>query len=862
MDDMESDPGLAPRLRLVVIGNGMVGHRLLTTLADLGATAHMDITVLGEETRPAYDRVALSSLFGGRTPEDLSMVENGFFVDHDITCLLGDGVMEIDRTERTVRTESGVVVGYDRLVIATGSAPFVPPMDGSDGPGCFVYRTIDDLDAISAAAADPQVRRGVVVGGGLLGLEAANALINLGLETHVVEFAPRLMPVQLDEGGGLALRRLIEQLGVNVHTDRRTQGIHSDGVRPTQLTFDGHDPLPTDLVVFSAGIRPRDQIARDAGLDIGERGGVAVDEYLRTSDDSIHAIGECAAIGGRTYGLVAPGYQMARNVAAQLAAAAIGADYPGDAFVGGDLSTKLKLLGIDVASIGDVHGDGDRFPLVWEDPVCGVYQRLDVDADGRILAAVLVGDAAPYAEILGRFRDAGAVDDPGALLRPALLDADAKGPQPIDPASGVCSCENVSAGTLLETVAGGCSTLGELKSCTRAGTGCGACVPIVEQILRVGLEARGESVSTALCEHFGHSRAELFEIIQIRGIRTFAEAIAEHGLGGSGCEICKPVVASILASLGGGHILDGEQASLQDTNDHFLANLQRDGTYSVVPRIAGGEITPEKLIVIGEVARDFGLYTKITGGQRIDLFGARVEQLPVIWRRLVDAGFESGHAYGKSLRTVKSCVGETWCRYGVADSTAMAIRLEERYRGLRAPHKIKLAVSGCARECAEAQSKDVGIIATDRGWNLWVGGNGGMRPRHAELLAEDLGDETLVRYIDRFLIYYVRTADRLQRTASWIESLDGGVDRVRSVVVDDSLGVASTLEQMMDAHVATYECEWKATIDDPERMRRFVTFVNAPDEPDPTIVFIRERGQIRPARPEERRVHELEGANR
>lgn len=847
MDAAPASPCARPRI--VVVGNGMVGHRLLTSLVDLGVIGQLDLTVLGEERRAAYDRVALSSLFDGLTAEDLSLVEDGFFERHHIDCRLGDPVVSIDRTARTVHTASGLVLPYDHLVLATGSSPFVPPIPGSDGPGVFVYRTIDDLEAIAEAAADPSVRRGAVIGGGLLGLEAANALRNLGLETHVIEFAPRLMPVQLDEGGGRALRRRIEGLGVHVHTDMRTSSISGDEKGPTAIEFDGADLLPVDMVVISAGIRPRDQIARDCDLELGERGGVLVDTLLRTADPAVSAIGECAAVDGRCYGLVAPGYQMARVVAARLAAIA-GADAAVEPFGGGDLSTKLKLLGVEVASVGDVHGDGERHPLVWDDPIAGVYQRLDVDDEGRVVSAVLVGDAGPYGNILSRFRSGDAVVAAGDLLRPApLVVDDAAGP---DPAQLVCSCENVAAGTILDAVAGGSSSLGEIKACTRAGTGCGGCVPVVEQLLRVGLEARGESVSSALCAHFDHSRADLFEIVRIKGLRTFAEVLADHGRGEIGCEICKPAVASILASLGNGHILDGEQASLQDTNDHFLANLQRDGSYSVVPRIAGGEITPEKLIIIGEVARDFGLYTKITGGQRIDLFGARVEQLPVIWRRLVDAGFESGHAYGKSLRTVKSCVGETWCRYGVADSTSMAIRLEERYRGLRSPHKIKMAVSGCARECAEAQSKDVGVIATERGWNLWVGGNGGMRPRHAELLAEDLDDETLVSYIDRFVMYYVRTADRLQRTASWVESLDGGIEHVRAVVIDDSLGVAETLEGLMEAHVATYECEWKATIDDPDRVARFVSFVNAPDEADPTIVFVRERGQIRPAREDER----------
>jgi nitrite reductase (NADH) large subunit len=367
-------------------------------------------------------------------------------------------------------------------------------------------------------------------------------------------------------------------------------------------------------------------------------------------------------------------------------------------------------------------------------------------------------------------------------------------------------------------------------------------------MLKQILAQAGIEQSKALCEHFPQSRAELVEIVRATGTTTFSGLIAAHGTG-HGCDVCKPTVASILASLGNGHILEGEQATLQDTNDRYLANMQRNGTYSVVPRIPGGEITPDKLIVIGEVARDFNLYTKITGGQRIDLFGARLEQLPVIWKRLVDAGFESGHAYGKSLRTVKSCVGTTWCRFGVQDSVGLAIRLEERYRGLRSPHKLKAAVSGCARECAEARGKDFGVIATDKGWNLYVGGNGGFTPRHAELLASDLDEDTLIRYVDRFLMFYVRTADRLQRTAPWIESLDGGLDHLRDVVVQDSLGIAAELEEAMARHVDSYGDEWAAVLADPDKLARFVSFANAPDTPDPTISFTTTRDQPVPTAP-------------
>jgi nitrite reductase (NADH) large subunit len=837
---------------LVVVGNGMVGHRLVEALRARDTDGRWRIVVFGAEPRPAYDRVALSSYFEGAGADALNLVGDELRADPLVELRLGEPVEHIDRQARTVRAANGVSVGYDALVLATGSYPFVPPVPGHDLPGCFVYRTLDDLDAIKAAAAravagdGPGRRAGVVVGGGLLGLEAARALRLLGLSPQLVEIAPRLMPVQVDQGGGELLRRLVAELGVAVRCGVSVQEIAPgpDDRLVTRLS-DGVE-LDADVLVFSAGVRPRDELARGAGLPVGERGGVLVNDRCRTVDERIYAIGECAAVAvggaGRTYGLVAPGYAMAEVVADRLLGGRAVVT-PADL----DTSTKLKLLGVDVASFGDAHAATDgALEVVVSDPVAGSYQKLvvgpaDGDRAGALLGGILVGDASRYAA-LRPLVGARLPADPVAMISPGGVEV---GTDALPDGAQVCSCNAVTKGALRAAIAGGAHDVPALKACTRAGTGCGSCVPALASLLA----AEGVEVSTALCEHFAHCRAELFQIVAGSGIRSFTELVDKHGTG-SGCDICKPAVASILASLGSGHIHDGEQAALQDTNDHFLANLQRNGSYSVVPRIPGGEITPEKLIVIGEVARDFGLYTKITGGQRIDLFGARVEQLPAIWRRLVDAGFESGHAYGKALRTVKSCVGTDWCRYGVQDSVSMAIALELRYRGLRAPHKIKAAVSGCARECAEARGKDFGVIATEAGWNLYVGGNGGFRPRHAELLAADLDAEALVRTIDRFLMFYVRTADRLQRTAPWIEALDPsgrGLDHLREVIMDDKLGICAELDAAMAEHVAGYADEWRGVLEDPEKLARFTSFVNAPGTPDPTIEFTDRRGQRVPA---------------
>ncbi|MEV1065425.1 nitrite reductase large subunit NirB [Streptomyces sp. NPDC050263] len=844
---------------IVLVGHGMVGQRFLEALAERGLTATHRVVVLCEEPRPAYDRVALTSYFSGKTPEELSMTDMEFIASHGIELYLGDPAETIDREAKKVTARSGQVFEYDTLVLATGSYPFVPPVPNKDAEGCFVYRTIEDLLAIEEYAKS-RATTGAVVGGGLLGLEAAGALKGLGLTSHIVEFAPRLMPVQVDAGGGAALLRTIEDMGLSVHTGVGTQEIvvGEDGAVTGMKLSDGSE-LATDLVVFSAGVRPRDQLARDCGLTVGERGGISVDEQCRTvADPHVFAIGECAlAADGRVYGLVAPGYEQATT-----AAATIAADDEAEqlSFTGADLSTKLKLLGVDVASFGDAHGTAeDCLDVVYSDSRSGLYKKLVIGRDGTLLGGILVGDAEAYGT-LRAFTGSVPPVAPESLVLPAGAGESVQlGPTALPDDAIICSCNNVRKGTIRGAVTEhNCTTVPEVKKCTKAGTTCGSCVKVLGQLLTAELEASGVEVDKGLCGCFGQTREELYEIVLALRINTYQDLLDRYGRdgarGGDGCEICKPAVGSIIASLAptigaSGYVLDGEQAALQDSNDHFLANLQKNGSYSVVPRIPGGEITPEGLIVIGEIARDFGLYTKITGGQRIDMFGARVEQLPLIWTRLVDAGFESGHAYGKSLRTVKSCVGQTWCRYGVQDSVRMAIDLELRYRGLRSPHKLKSAVSGCARECAEAQSKDFGIIATSNGWNLYVGGNGGATPRHADLLAQDLDDGELIKLIDRFLMFYIRTADRLERTSTWLERIPGGLDHVRDVVVEDSLGICEELESLMTDHVAHYADEWATTINDPEKLARFVSFVNAPDTPDPVVGFVPERDQIKPDLP-------------
>ncbi|MCW8833912.1 MAG: nitrite reductase large subunit NirB [Colwellia sp.] len=839
---------MSDKVKLVVIGNGPVGHNFLEALVSSGQSEEYQVTVFGEEPIPAYDRVHLTSWFKNQDVADINMVKDNFYPSNGFVLHTGDKVTNIDRFKRLVISESGLEVSYDKIILATGSFPFVPPVPGHQRDNIFVYRTIDDLEKITAAAKSAKV--GAVIGGGLLGLEAAKALMDLELETHVVEFAPRLMAVQVDDGGGAMLRKKIQDLGVSVHTQKNTQNISDGDETVHKMSFADGQELNTDIIVFSAGIRPRDELARNAGLGMGARGGVVINNNCLTSDADIYAIGEVALWDNKIFGLIAPGNAMAQAAVDHLTGTGT------SEFAGADMSTKLKLMGVDVASIGDAHGSTPNArSYTYVNDREEIYKKIVVSEDDKyLLGAVLIGDAAEYGSLLQFMLNKMELpSEPEGLILPSVDGSSSGiGVEALPDSAVLCSCMNVSKADVVEAVQAGACDMAAIKSCTKAATGCGGCTALVTQVLNSELEKQGVEVNTDLCEHFAYTRQDLYNIVRVEKIKTFDELLANHGTG-LGCDICKPTAASVLASCWNDHVLDDNLHGLQDTNDYYMGNMQKDGTYSVVPRVAGGEITPEKLIVLGEVAQKYNLYTKITGGQRVDLFGARSEQLPMIWRELVDAGFETGHAYGKSLRTVKSCVGSTWCRYGVQDSMGMSILLENRYKGLRSPHKLKMAVSGCTRECAEAQSKDVGVIATENGWNMYVCGNGGMKPRHADLFASDLSDVELIQYIDRFFMFYIRTADRLQRTSVWMDNMEGGLEYLKSVVIDDKLGLAQELEQEMTNIVGTYQCEWKTTIDDPEKMKRFDHFINSKLHDD-NVIFTTERQQIRPALASEKSV--------
>jgi nitrite reductase (NAD(P)H) len=647
-------------------------------------------------------------------------------------------VVDVNSKDKTVTCANGQTIPYDILVLATGSDAALPRhTSGHDANGVFVYRTIEDLVKLIAFAEERKGSTGAVVGGGLLGLEAAKAMMDLECfdKVKLIERNSWVMSRQLDEDAGTMVVQQVKELGTDVMLRKRVARIKTDQDRNvTGVVLEDGDEFDCSTVCFAIGIIPRDDLARKAGIKCSDRGGgIMINDDLSTSETDIYAIGECASWQEQTYGLIAPGIEMADVLAFNLTQAKL---HKPRVFKRPDLSTKLKLLGVDVASFGDFFADRDgpkHVParhakkaglngaaaaapaavksLTYKDPFQHIYKKYIFTEDGKyLLGGMMIGDTADYVKLVPMVKNMKELEmPPSELIIGAQKDGDISDDLPDD--TQICSCHNVTKGDILEVVKdGSCTDLGSVKACTKAGTGCAGCMPLVTSIFNKTMAAMGNEVKNYVCSHFNYSRAELYHIVMVKRLKTYADVAKEAGNGkdgGSvGCEVCKPAVGSIFASLWNGLVLEKPAHGLQDTNDRYLGNIQRNGTYSVIPRVTAGEITPEKLLAIGAVAKKYSLYTKITGGQRIDLFGAKKQDLVDIWTQLLDAGLESGHAYAKALRTVKSCVGTTWCRYGIGDSVGMAVRLEERYKSIRAPHKIKGGVSGCVRECAEAQSKE------------------------------------------------------------------------------------------------------------------------------------------------------------
>ncbi|RYP81832.1 hypothetical protein DL770_005787 [Monosporascus sp. CRB-9-2] len=876
------------RKRVVVVGLGMVGIAFVEKLLKLDARAReYDIVVIGDEPYLAYNRVGLTSFFQHRKVENLYLNPEEWYAlqapENKLSYHINTLVTGIDAEQKTVSCANGDVVSYDILVLATGSDAVLPRhTPGHDANGVFVYRTVDDLQRLIAFGESRKGTVGVVVGGGLLGLEAANAMMDLECyeKVRLIERNRWVLSRQLDADAGALVVEKVTELGLDVMLSKRVGKIKTDEANNvTGVIFEDGEEMNCSTVCFAIGVRPRDSLARSAGIKCADRGGgILVNSDLSTSVPDIYAIGECASWENQTFGLIAPGVEMADVLSFNLTQAKL---HQPRAFKRPDLSTKLKLLGVDVASFGDFFADRDGpsflppkaarkkkaedqsavkavingLPpppvkaLTYKDPFAQVYKKYLFTTDGKyLLGGMMIGDTSDYIKLVPMVKNQKELDIPPAQL---ILGAKKEGEDDaadLDDDTQICSCHNVTKGDVVNSVKDGtCKTVGDVKACTKAGTGCGGCMPLVTSIFNKTMRDMGAEVTNYICAHFNYSRADLYNIIMVKGLKTMQDVMLEAGNDkeSDGCEACKPVIASVFASLWNRHVMDRQTHGLQDTNDRFLGNIQRNGTFSVIPRVSAGEITPEKLIVIGEVAKKYNLYTKITGGQRIDMFGARKQDLLDIWRMLVAAGMESGHAYAKSLRTVKSCVGTTWCRFGVGDSVGMAVRIEERYKSIRSPHKIKGGVSGCVRECAEAQNKDFGLIATEKGFNIFVAGNGGAKPKHSELLAKDVPPSEVIPILDRYLMFYIRTADKLQRTARWIEQLPGGLAYLKEVVLEDRLGICASLEAQMQELVDSFFDEWAEAIADPAIAAKFRQFANT-DEGLEGVETEKDRDQSRP----------------
>ncbi|KAJ9656930.1 hypothetical protein H2201_008369 [Coniosporium apollinis] len=890
-------PKDSKRKKVVVVGLGMVGVAFIEKLMKLDVKRReYDIIVIGEEPHLAYNRVGLTSFFQHRQVENLYLNPKEWQVreqyagmpEGSLNYHLNTLVTEINSNEKTVKTSAGDTVSYDILVLATGSDAVLPRhTPGYDAKGVFVYRTIDDLQKLIEFASTRKGTTGVTVGGGLLGLEAAKAMMDLEDfgKVALIERNRWVLSRQLDADAGGMVVEQVRALGLDVMLSKRVGRIKTDEENfVTGIKFEDGEEMECSTICFAIGIKPRDELARKAGIKCADRGGgIVVNPDLSTSVPDIYAIGECASWESQTFGLIAPGVEMADVLAFNLTQAKA---HSPRKFKRPDLSTKLKLLGVEVASFGDFFADRDgpkELParrgggkikegtidskdrvknmtegpppppvkaLTYKDPFQQVYKKYLFTTDGKyLLGGMMIGDTKDYVKLVPMVKSQKPLEIPPGELIVAASQGD-DNPDDLADDTQICSCHNVLKGDVARAVKDGtCKSIGDVKACTKAGTGCGGCMPLVQTIFNKTMASMGQEVKNHLCSHFEYSRADLFNIIYVKKLKDFAEVMKQCGKDPEsvGCESCKPTVGSILASLFNKHIIDPPTRGLQETNDRFLANIQRNGTFSVVPRVSAGEITPEKLIIIGTVAKKYNLYTKITGGQRIDMFGAKKQDLVNIWTELIEGGMESGHAYAKSLRTVKSCVGTTWCRFGIGDSVGMAVRLEERYKSIRSPHKIKGGVSGCVRECAEAQNKDFGLIATEKGFNVFVGGNGGAKPRHSELLAADVPPDDVIPMLDRYLSFYMRTADKLQRTARWIEDLPGGIKYLREVILEDKLGICKDLEQQMEDLVGTFFCEWTEVVQNPERRKLFSQFINTDENILDPVEVVEERGQQRPA---------------
>ncbi|WP_033923415.1 nitrite reductase large subunit NirB [Sphingomonas sp. 37zxx] len=797
------------REHLVVIGNGMAGCRAIEELIARDPSGYR-VTIFGAEPHVNYNRIMLSPVLAGeKSFDEIVINDRQWYAANGIELVTSDPVLAIDRTARTVTARSGRTVGYDRLLIATGSDPFIIPVPGKDLPGVITFRDMADVDHMLAAAG--KGGDAVVIGGGLLGLEAAHGLTLRGMKVTVIHLMPTLMERQLDEAAGWLLKSALEARGQTILTQANTAEIvGTDAVEGVRLK-DG-TLIPASLVVMAVGIRPSVALARDAGLAVGR--GIQVDDHMVTSDPAILAVGECVEHDGQVYGLVAPLWDMCRALADGLVGSHSG-------YRGSVTSTKLKVAGLDVFSAGDFSGTDGAEDIVLRDASRGIYKRVVVK-DDRIVGAVLYGDTGDggwYFDLLKRGENIGAIRDMLIFGQAFASGGGAADPKAavaaLSDTAEICGCNGVTKGQVVACIKAGGHSLDAVRAGCKASASCGSCTGIVETLLAITLGDAVEAGPRTMCNctSFGHD--DVRREIVAQQMRSIPEVMQKlHWSTPDGCSSCRPALNYYLLCALPGEYVDDQQSRF--VNERMHANIQKDGTYSVVPRMWGGLTTPRELRAIADVVEKYDApMVKVTGGQRLDIFGIKKEDLPAVWADLNAAGMVSGHAYGKSLRTVKTCVGSEWCRFGTQDSTGLGVKIERMTWGSWMPHKFKIAVSGCPRNCAEATIKDFGVVCVDSGYELSVGGNGGIKVRATDFLCKVATEAEAMHYCAAFIQLYREEARYLERTAPWIERV--GVAYIRARIADDAEGRDALAERFLFAQQFLQDDPWAARAAGAER---------------------------------------------
>lgn len=795
---------MSDKPHLIVIGNGMAGCRAVEEILERDASKFR-ITIFGAEPRVNYNRIMLSPLLAGEKSFDDIVINNqAWYDDNDITLISGDQVVAIDRKIQTVTARSGRTECYDKLILATGSDPFIIPVPGHDLQGVVTFRDMDDVGAMLRAADGGG--DAVVIGGGLLGLEAAHGLSLRGMKVTVIHLMPTLMERQLDEAAGWLLKEALERRGQTILTGADTAEIYGQGKVEGVRLKDGRE-IPASLVVMAVGIRPNVKLARDAGLAIGR--GIHVDDHLVTSDANILAVGECVEHNGLVYGLVAPIWEMCRSLADGLIAEPNG-------YTGSVTSTKLKVSGIDVFSAGDFSGGEGCEDIVMRDATRGVYKRVIVK-ENRVIGAVLYGDTGDgnwYFDLLKKQEDVSGIRD-ALIFGQAFASGGGASANPIDAVAAlsddaeICGCNGVSKGQVMACIAGGAGSLDAVRSGCKASASCGSCTGLVENLLALAMgdEYAGERDNKPMCKCTSFTHEDVRRNIIEKRLKEIPEVMQSlHWSTPDGCASCRPALNYYLLCAWPGEFVDDNQSRF--VNERMHANIQKDGTYSVVPRMWGGVTNPKELRAIADVAEKYeARMVKVTGGQRLDIFGIKKEDLPAVWADLNAAGMVSGHAYAKALRTVKTCVGSEWCRFGTQDSTGLGIKTEQMTWGSFMPHKFKIAVSGCPRNCAEATIKDFGIICVDSGYELSVGGNGGIHLRGTDALCKVETEQEALDYCAAFIQLYREEARYLDRTAPWVERV--GMDYIKARIVEDAEGREALRQRFLYSQSFMQDDPWE-----------------------------------------------------